>query len=50
MLWVVFVALLILWLLGVVFDIGGIFKHIVLIVGIAFVALSFIKGRNKSDK
>jgi len=46
MLWTVFVALLVLWLLGVVssYTLGG-FIHLLLILALAVVLINIIQGR-----
>ena len=47
MLWMIFVILLVLWLLGIVSGttLGG-FLHILLVVAIAAVLIRVIQGRN----
>ena len=47
MLWLIFMILLVLWLLGMVtsYTLGG-FLHILLIVAIAAVLIRIIQGRN----
>lgn len=45
MLWTVAVILIILWLAGLVGNVGGDLIHIVLVVALVVIALNFLQGR-----
>ena len=45
MLWTIAGILLVLWLLGLVFEIAGGIIHILLVIGIILIAYKAIKGR-----
>jgi hypothetical protein len=45
MLWTIFVVILILWLLGFSFHVGGALIHILLVVALAVLIFNLISGR-----
>ena len=45
MLWIVFIILLALWLLGLVLDVAGGFIHLLLIVAAIVLLISLLSGR-----
>lgn len=45
MLWTIFVFLLILWLLGFSFHIGGALIHVLIVVAVIVLAFNLISGR-----
>lgn len=47
MLWTIFVVLLILWLLGFSFHIGGGLIHILLVVALVALVFNLITGRRR---
>ena len=47
MLWTILVVLLILWLLGFSFHIGGALIHILLVVALAVLVFNLITGRRR---
>jgi hypothetical protein len=48
MLWTILVVLLILWLLGFSFHIGGGLIHILLVVALAVLVFNLITGRRRA--
>jgi len=48
MLWTVLVILLILWLLGFSFHVGGGLIHLLLVVGLAGLVINLLSGRRRS--
>ncbi len=47
MLWTVFVIILVLWLLGFSFHIGGGLIHVLLVVALAVLVFNLITGRRR---
>lgn len=45
MLWTIFVILLILWLLGFTFHLGGGIIHILLVIAVVVLIINLIQGR-----
>ena len=45
MLWTVFVVLVVLWLLGFSFHVGGGLIHLLLVVGLVVLAINLLSGR-----
>jgi hypothetical protein len=45
MLWTIFVVLVILWLLGFGFHVGGSLIHLLLVVGLVFLVINLLSGR-----
>lgn len=45
MLWTIFVVLLVLWLLGFTFSIGGSLIHLLLVVALVVLVINLISGR-----
>ena len=45
MLWTIFVVLLILWLLGFSFSIGGSLIHVLLVVALVVLVINLLSGR-----
>ena len=45
MLWTIFVVLLILWLLGFSFHVGGGLIHLLLVVGLVVLVINLLSGR-----
>lgn len=45
MLWTIFVVLLILWLLGFAFKIGGGLIHIMLVIALIVLVINLVTGR-----
>ncbi|RSD24420.1 lmo0937 family membrane protein [Mesobacillus subterraneus] len=50
MLWTIAAILLVLWVLGLVFEIAGGIIHILLVIGIILIAYNAIKGRATGPK
>jgi Family of unknown function (DUF5670) len=48
MLWTIFVVLLILWLLGFSFHVGGGLIHLLLVVGLVVLVINLLSGRRTS--
>jgi hypothetical protein len=48
MLWTIAGILLVLWILGMVFEVAGGIIHILLILGLILIAYNAIKGRSRS--
>jgi hypothetical protein len=48
MLWTIFVILLVLWLLGFGFHIGGGLIHILLVVALIILVINLISGRRSA--
>ena len=48
MLWTVFVVLMILWLLGFSLHVGGSLIHLLLVVGLAVLAINLLNGRQSA--
>lgn len=46
MLWTIAAVLLVLWVLGLVFEIAGGIIHILLVIGLILIAYNAIKGRS----
>ncbi|MGB8770297.1 MAG: lmo0937 family membrane protein [Candidatus Korobacteraceae bacterium] len=45
MLWTIFVILLILWLLGFSFHLGGALIHLLLVIAVVVLVINLISGR-----
>ena len=45
MLWTIFVILLILWLLGFTFHVGGGIIHLLLVIAVVVLIINLIQGR-----
>lgn len=45
MLWRIFVILLILWLLGFSFHVGGALIHLLLVIAVAVLIINLVSGR-----
>ena len=45
MLWTIFGVLMVLWLLGSVFHIGGILIHLLLVIAIVVLVIQLVRGR-----
>ena len=45
MLWTIFVVLLILWLLGFSFHVGGALIHLLLVIAVVVLVFNLISGR-----
>ena len=45
MLWTIFVILLILWLLGFSFHVGGALIHLLLVIAVAVLIINVVSGR-----
>ena len=45
MLWTIFVILLVLWLLGFSFHIGGGFIHLLIVVAVVLLVVNLLSGR-----
>jgi uncharacterized protein DUF5670 len=45
MLWTIFVVLLILWLLGFSFSVGGSLIHLLLVVALIVLVINLVSGR-----
>ena len=45
MLWTIFVVLVILWLLGFGFQVGGSLIHLLLVVGLVVLVINLLSGR-----
>jgi hypothetical protein len=45
MLWTIFVVLLILWLLGFGFHVGGSLIHLLLVIAVVVLVINLISGR-----
>ena len=45
MLWSIFVILLILWLLGFSFHVGGALIHLLLVIAVAVLIINLVSGR-----
>jgi len=50
MLWTIFVGLLVLWLLGFIFHVGGSLIHLLLLVALVVLAIKVVKGPAVTDK
>jgi hypothetical protein len=48
MLWTIFVVLLVLWLLGFSFHIGGALIHLLLVVGLIVLVINLLSGRRSA--
>jgi hypothetical protein len=48
MLWTILVIVLVLWLLGFSFHIGGSLIHILLVVGLIILVINLISGRRSA--
>ena len=48
MLWTIFVVLLILWLLGFSFHVGGSLIHLLLVVGLVVLVINLLSGRRSA--
>jgi hypothetical protein len=46
LLWTVVAVLLILWLVGFVFGVGGVIIHILLVIAVIVLVYRLIKGKN----
>lgn len=47
MLWTIFVILLVLWLLGFSFHIGGGLIHLILVIAVVVLIINLISGRRR---
>lgn len=47
MLWTIFVILLVLWLLGFSFHVGGSLIHIVLVIAVVVLIVNLVSGRRR---
>ncbi len=45
MLWTIFVVLIIMWLLGFSFHVGGSLIHVLLVVGLVILVINLVSGR-----
>ncbi len=45
MLWTILVILLVLWLIGLIAEIGGLFIHILLVVALVVLVYNLLTGR-----
>jgi len=48
MLWTIFVALIVLWLLGFTLHIGGGLIHLLLVVGLVVLVINLVSGRRSA--
>jgi len=48
MLWTIFVVILILWLLGFSFHVGGSLIHLLLVVGLVVLVINLLGGRRSA--
>ena len=48
MLWTIFVVLLILWLLGFGFHVGGSLIHVLLVLGLVVLVINLLGGRRSA--
>ena len=48
MLWAIFVVLLIMWLLGFGFHVGGSLIHLLLVVGLVVLVINLVSGRRSA--
>jgi uncharacterized protein DUF5670 len=48
MLWTIFLVLLILWLLGFSFHVGGSLIHLLLVVGLVVLVINLLSGRRSA--
>jgi len=47
MLWTIVAILLVLWLLGFGFHVGGSLVHLVLVVALVFIVINLVSGRRR---
>jgi hypothetical protein len=47
MLWTIVAILLVLWLLGFGFHVGGSLIHLILVVTLVFIAINLLRGRRR---
>jgi len=47
MLWTIVAILLVLWLLGFGFHVGGSLVHLVLVVALVFIVINLLSGRRR---
>jgi hypothetical protein len=47
MLWTIVVILLVLWLLGFGFHLGGSLVHLILVVALVFIVINVLSGRRR---
>jgi uncharacterized protein DUF5670 len=45
MLWTIFVVLVLMWLLGLGFHVGGSLIHLLLVVGVVILVINLLSGR-----
>jgi hypothetical protein len=45
MLWTIFVVLVVMWLLGLGFHVGGSLIHLLLVVGVVILVINLLSGR-----
>jgi hypothetical protein len=50
MIWTIAGILLVLWILGMVFEIAGGIIHILLVIGLILIVFNVIKGRAKGSR
>lgn len=48
MLWIIFVVLLVLWLLGFSMHVGGSLIHLLLVVGLVILVINLLGGRRSA--
>jgi hypothetical protein len=48
MLWTIFVVLLVMWLLGFGFHVGGSLIHLLLVVGLVVLVINLVSGRRSA--
>lgn len=48
MLWTIFVVLIIMWLLGFSFHVGGSLIHVLLVVGLVVLVINLLGGRRRA--
>lgn len=47
MLWTIVAILLVLWLLGFGFQVGGSLVHLILVVALVFIVINLLSGRRR---
>ncbi|WP_142303643.1 lmo0937 family membrane protein [Evansella halocellulosilytica] len=50
MLWTIIVILLVLWMLGFLFEIAGGIIHLLLVIALIVLVFNFITGKNRTKK
>jgi hypothetical protein len=48
MLWTIFVVVVIMWLLGLGFHVGGSLIHLLLVVGVVILVINLLSGRRRA--